>query len=171
MCHLRDVFLLAALTPGAGLAQPAPPNVDLGDVLKIGDAVRVEDVAGRTWKGGVTRLGATEFEVMVDGTRTLFLTDDLREVAVAGDSLANGTLIGLGIGGALGLSMGGFSGEYRGGDAIAGLLIFGGVGAGLGVGIDALIRGERVVYRRSSTARLVPFPTRDGFGLVAYVRW
>jgi hypothetical protein len=168
----RTLLLLAAVViPGAGLAQPAPPDVDLSNVLNVGDAVRVEDAAGQTWKGTVTRLAATELEMAVDGTRTMVRTADLREVAVAGDSLVNGTLIGFGAGGALGLAMGSFSGEYRAEDAVAGLLIFGGVGAGLGLGVDALIRGERVVYRRAPTAQLLPFLTRGGYALAARIRW
>ena len=119
----------------------------------------------------MTWLAAAEFEIAGDGHRTLFRSADVREVAVSGDSLVNGTLIGFGIGGALGLLLGGFSGEYRAEDAMVGLLVFGGIGAGLGVGVDAMRRGERVVYRRAPTTRVFPYPTRGGFGLAARVQW
>lgn len=165
------LLLLAALTPATVWAQPGPASVDLGDVLNVGDAVRVEDGAGRTWRGLVTRLGAAEFEIAAEGHRTLFRSADVREVAVSGDSLVNGTLIGFGIGGALGLLMGGFSGEYRAEDAMVGFLIVGGIGAGLGVGVDAMIRGDRVVYRRAPTTSVIPYPTRGGFGLAARLQW
>jgi hypothetical protein len=73
------------------------------------------------------------------------------------DSLKHGALIGLGIGAGLGLivTAGGCGDEagcdWRGALFIVG--IFGGTGAGIGTGVDALIPGRRVlVYSASSAA-------------------
>ena len=78
---------------------------------------------------------------MVNGQRR-----DLREADVTtirqrrGDSLQNGALAGLCIGAGLTAILFALSGDdVNGGWAALGIAIYGGVGAGIGVGVDALI--------------------------------
>jgi len=72
------------------------------------------------------------------------------------DSLRNGALIGLGIGG--GLVLVGCLASAESGDAgwcVLGAAVYGGIGAGIGVGIDALIPGKKILaYRAPGAAGL-----------------
>jgi hypothetical protein len=82
-------------------------------------------------------------------------------------------LIGLGAGAAFGVAAAhGFSDNPRASDAAQGALIFGAIGAGIGVGIDALVRGPRVVYRRPGLARVLPAVGSQGrYGALVHMRW
>jgi hypothetical protein len=78
------------------------------------------------------------------------------------DSLANGALIGLGVGASVGWALA-CIGDPADAECVAlGSLFFGGIGAGIGVGIDALIPAKkRTVYQvatSSSAARLTIAP-------------
>ena len=82
--------------------------------------------------------------------------------------MRNGALIGLAIGGGIfGPAIGVVTRDW--GVAIAGGLIYAGIGAGIGVGIDALIEGPRVIYaasRPKTTVNIPPTPARSGRGVV-----
>jgi hypothetical protein len=89
------------------------------------------------------------------------------------DSLGNGALIGLAVGAGLGLAGGLATAEAGGDDAgwvAMATLVYGGLGASIGVGIDALIRRDSVIFH-SATVRpqvtLLPMltPTRQGIRL------
>jgi hypothetical protein len=81
------------------------------------------------------------------------------------DSKKNGAFIGLGVGAALGALMGAYAGELNntsvaGSAALAGLA-YGGLGALIGVGIDALSPGKKVplyTARPPRSARLILSP-------------
>lgn len=68
------------------------------------------------------------------------------------DPLSNGALWGLLVGGILG---GVGAAAFNPGDAVAvtsAVLIEGGLGAGIGVGIDAMIARDRTIYERRGSA-------------------
>jgi hypothetical protein len=72
------------------------------------------------------------------------------------DSLANGAAWGLGIGAAAGFAA---CGRCHIGPGLAMAGLYGGIGAGIGVGIDALFRGKAEVFRnRGSGTRVVVTP-------------
>ena len=56
---------------------------------------------------------------------------------------------------------------------IGSALVFGGIGAGIGVGVDALIRRERVIYRRDGRpqTRVAPVVGPGVGGAVVSVTW
>ena len=104
----------------------------------------------------VTDLSASSLALMADGQPR-----EWRETEVAtirqrrGDSLANGALIGLGIGAgvtAIGIAVwvnsDTYEGEVTGGEAVMVTAIYGGLGAAIGTGIDALITRRRVVFEK-----------------------
>lgn len=163
-------LLLAATVAGA---QPATTFGELPLRLNTDDSVRVIGADGATTRGTIVGISPATLEVRVNGDIRTFTPDSVREVAVRGDSLRNGTLIGLGAGAAYGVAFArAFSDHPRPGEAVTGALIFGGIGAGIGVGIDALIRGHRVVYRRPGLARVLPVVGPQGrFGAVVHMRW
>lgn len=114
-----------------------------------------------------------ELEPRARRTIIRFRAEEVREVRVRGDSLANGAVIGLLVGGTLGaVAAGNFAGGgFRAGDAVQGALILGGVGLGIGVTSDALIAGSRLVYR--APPAVASTPDRASAALVWYagVRW
>jgi hypothetical protein len=78
----------------------------------------------------------------------------------------NGTLIGLGISGFLGLFATNFSDDSTSGDVLVNTVLFGGLGAGLGAGLDALIRTDKTVYRAPPvSARVSLAPGRQQAGV------
>ena len=95
------------------------------------------------------------------------------------DSKKNGALIGIGVGVALGVAVGAFAGQENNTNstsgAIVGGLAYGGLGALIGVGIDALSPGKKTVIYTArapgSAARLslrpILLPTRRG--IVAHI--
>ena len=107
-------------------------------------------------------------------TRTLQESDILTIRQRKDDRLSDGARNGF-IGGALfGVLVGVALREYDGGGALVttAALIYGGIGAGIGVGIDGMITSDRIIYdarARSSRAniRVGPFmtPERKGVAL------
>jgi hypothetical protein len=102
------------------------------------------------------------------------------------DGLGNGALWGLGIGAVVGLA--GLIAEESGecepvgffgcsdpqtGAYVVIPLVFGGIGAAIGVGIDAAIRREPNIYRRGTTARVRVMPTlgRGRSGVAVALSW
>jgi len=102
-----------------------------------------------------------------------------------GDSLANGALIGFGVGTALGLAAMAVDNRtdcaqvelycfnLTAGEYVTATLILGGLGTAVGVGIDALIRRDREIYRRGGGARTTVAPAlgRSVRGVVVSVTW
>ena len=87
------------------------------------------------------------------------------------DSLVNGTIVGAAIGAGLGVL---FTHAVRDSDLTAGqyaggALIFGALGAGIGVGIDALLNRGPVVTPRKIL--IVPGVARRGAGVGVVYRW
>jgi hypothetical protein len=121
----------------------------LAMLVRPGDRVTVTNGAGVRLSGTVTRLSSALLSLQAQGR-----AHDLREADVVAvrqrrsDSLANGAAWGLGIGAAMGLAA---CGSCHLGPGLAMAGVYGGIGAGIGVGIDALIRGQVVVYQRQRT--------------------
>ena len=90
------------------------------------------------------------------------------------DSLLNGTVIGAAVGAVLGIA---FVHAVRDSELDAtqyayGALIFGGIGAGVGLGIDALLdRNSSVVVRSPRRVALSPRVSRRIAGIRVMMRW
>lgn len=143
---------LAVPTTVAGGQRPADP-AGLAARVRPDDTLTVVDAANARLRGRLVAITPTTVTLTVNRRPVTVSLDLVREVRRCCDSIANGTLIGaasLGIFGFLGAM--GFSGETRVGDGFAGLFMFGSIGAGLGAGLDAVNRGEVVVFRAPSTA-------------------
>ena len=153
---------LIVLLPTLAAAQEPVKSFDqLGTRLRIGDTVWVTDAQGREIKGRVTSFAPDAVGVDANGAQVL-RADEVRAVEHRRpDSLANGALIGLGVGfgaGVLLAASGCSDADCSWGEATLVALMFAGVGTGIGVGVDALIPGRKqVVYRApgaSGSARL-----------------
>ncbi len=95
------LFLLPVRAAPQGVATSFD-DLRASGLMKQGDAVDVTDANGQRVKGRIADLGATSLGLLTGSTRR-----DFSEMAVSKidrrDSLANGTLIGLGVGAAIGL--------------------------------------------------------------------
>jgi hypothetical protein len=137
-----------------------------------GDTVSVREATGQEFSARVAHVSATELVVMVDGQRRAFHPDDtIRIRQRRGDSLANGTWWGFGIG--AGAALLAVAADDSGlvndaGWAVVAAAVYGGIGAGIGVSVDALIRRREIIYDHKAggpvTLTIVPVfgPTRAG---------
>ena len=90
------------------------------------------------------------------------------------DSLMNGTVIGFAVGAALGIGLvyATRDSELDAGQYTYAALIFGGIGAGVGFGIDALLdRHSGVVVRSPRRVVLSPSVWRKTAGIRVIMRW
>jgi hypothetical protein len=164
MCLLGSAARIAA--------QPPTSFAELSVKVHPGKTVFVRDTAGRTFRGRVNSLTAAELVVETGSGPRRFGEGDVRELAVPGDRLVNGLAIGLASGAVIGAAIGGtFSGEFRPGDAFEGALMFGAIGAGLGLLADFAIRGKTVVYRAAPRVALAPFVTRRVIAVRTTIAW
>lgn len=152
------IVCLWLVAPGTVTAQGiATSYQELRLLVRTGDKVTVIDHAGQKTSGRITDLSPTSLALMVDGRPR-----EWREAEVAtitkrhGDSLANGALIGLGVGAGFAAVAIGISAaddiydDVNAGEVAAVIAIYGGIGAGIGTGIDALISRHRVIFERKS---------------------
>jgi hypothetical protein len=169
---LAAVSLLLAVASAAA-QEPVRDFSQLNTRLRPGDTIWVTDAQGREVKGQILSLAPDQL-TLEGGART-FAGPDVKAISVRrGDSLRNGALIGMGVGGGL-VAVGCLAAGEEGDGAwcVAGALIYAGIGAGIGVGIDALIPGKKIVAYRApgsgsvSHARLsiAPVVTRRSKGL------
>ena len=148
-----------------------------------GQKVWVTDDQGQEFKGKIHTIAADGLSMLVDGKSVDVGYDRIVRIDHPHDSLANGALIGFGVGAALGLAaMASVSGcdpavigfsEPDAGGYVAGTLLFGGLGTAVGVGIDALIHRDREIYRRGAGAHAAVTPAfgRSALGAFVLVTW
>jgi hypothetical protein len=110
----------------------------------------VTDAQGREVKGRILSL-STDALTLEGGRPRSFGAPDVSAIQVRrNDSLANGALIGLGVGSGLTLVACLADTEAReAGWCVAAAAVYGGIGAGIGVGIDALIPGKKILAYRA----------------------
>jgi hypothetical protein len=144
----------------------------LGVLVRPGDKVRVTPATGAPFSGKIASLTPDELTLLVGGkVRTLREGDVTAIRHRRDDSLANGAAWGLGIGAATGFAT---CGRCHLGPGLAMAGLYGGIGAGIGVGIDALIRGNVDVFRRrNSTMRVVVAPqlAKSHQSATVSIRW
>jgi len=141
-----------------GESGPQAQSFDqLGVLLRLGDKVSFTDTSGARFAGTIAGLSSSSLSVSVGGH-----VRELRESDVAtirqrrGDSLANGAKWGLGVGAALGMAA---CGRCHLGPGLMVAGVWGGIGAGIGVGLDALAGSDFVVFQsRDSTRRVTVAP-------------
>lgn len=168
----RALFCALALLAVAGCAAKAPARSfsALEQRLKPDSTVFVTDSAGSETKGTVVTVSPSALILEVDGVERRMEQQSVRQVQSYGDSLWNGFLIGMAVGTSFAL-IGDpryepcpDNAQMRCGNPQVGQRTLGvGVMAGVGVGIDALIRGRHQVslaagQSSGSRARLTVIP-------------
>ena len=137
-------------------------------LVKAGDTLTVTDTAGQPVRGKLVNLSSSSLSLNVSGTNREFQKTNVNKITKRGsDSLKNGALIGMAVGGglaAVGIALMAAEGEADAGLIAGAALIYSGIGAGIGAGIDALIEGQRVIYANpgSPAARLSVVPVLRG---------
>ncbi len=131
---------------------------------KEGQKVSVTDDQGREFKGRISRLTAGSLSLLGSKTSTDIPYDQIVRIDRPHDGLGNGALIGFGVGAALGLASMAYEdtrscdpmafwdcSDPSAGSYAAVSMIMGGLGAAVGVGIDALVHRDAALYHRGNT--------------------
>ena len=168
------LFAASVLTfAAAATAQPisAQSFEQLQVLVSAGDAVKVIDRDGNRVAGRIGDVSGSRLILDINGTKRTFVESDVREVRRrGGDSLANGAWWGFGVAAGIGtLRVASWcAAEPCSGAEMLIIPLYGALGAGIGVGIDALIRGERALYRAPGTLAMSVTPIvgrRTGVGV------
>jgi hypothetical protein len=175
---LVSCLAVLAATPTAEAQGVANSFAELRLLVKPGDTVSVTGTTGGDVTGKIAQLSSSALALVVHGQRR-----DLRESDVTtirqrrGDSLQNGALAGLCVGAGLPAALFALSGAHDvdGGMVAMAMLIYGGVGAGIGAGVDALIVTRPVIYQRGSSQgaslRISPILTAERQGALVSIRF
>ena len=149
---LKRIALLVLLSGSAASAAaaqtPRDTESNLGATLNPGMTVWLTDSTGREEKTrilGVT--GDTVTTTAGGDIRRVPMNDVMRVRVRHSDPVINGALIGAGAAVASGLFLCGLTETFENcRDDVGPMLRIGAIGAGVGVGIDALFRGRRTIY-------------------------
>jgi hypothetical protein len=151
-----------------------------------GTQVTVIDDAGNETRGRVLRVEPEALTIEVRRLEVTMERQHIAQVYQRGDSLKNGALSGLVTGAMAGMFMGATQQNCglfayvscTAADRATFAALFGGVlgafGTGIGVGIDALVTGHRLLYENPPTrasVEIVPSFERSRSGLALALRW
>ena len=169
---LAGLFVL--LLPAAAGAQAIAQSLDeLRLKVRNGDVIYVRDETGKEQRAEIVNLTPEVLSVSMGGARREFTDRSMLRIRQRrSDSPWTGGIIGACIGAGLGVLAASASEECShntGSSSCAGpVLMMTGLGMGVGLGIDALIQGRKVIYETPGrTARLVIAPSIEnrGFGI------
>lgn len=162
-------MLAAMLVSATASAQGAGDHIR--DRVKEGQKVSITDEDGREFTGRISSLTADTLIVERGALRAGVPYQQVVKIDRPRDTLANGALIGFGVGAAAGfLAM--LAEDNRACDPAAWFdcsdpgaggyaavtLVGGGLGTAIGVAVDALIRRDRHIYRRGEATRVTVAP-------------
>jgi hypothetical protein len=154
--------------------------------VKDGQRVSITDESGQVFNGTIGAITADGLSIQADGKSADVRFDRIVRIDRPNDGLANGALIGLGTGAAIGLAA--LAAEdhrdcdpmafYDCSDPAAGgyvavTLLGAGLGTAIGVGVDALIHHKREIYRRGDGTHVTAAPAfgHGVRGAVVSVTW
>jgi hypothetical protein len=164
------IALMTALLTGTTAATVEAQGIansfaELRLLVRAGDKITIRDDAGAETAGRILSLSPSSLALLVDGERRNLKEGDVATILQRRqDPLRNGALWGFGTAtGLFALTLASVRCEGCGGVAVAGGLIYGSLGAAVGVGIDAIIVGPKIVYEKApAAARFRLFPVLDG---------
>jgi hypothetical protein len=142
-------------------------------LVKPGDTISVTDSTGRDVQGKVISVSPSSLALLTAGARRDLSEREVKTILQRRpDPLANGTkwglAIGAGVGFAAAIALASGDGHAYAPMMIGATLIYGGLGAGVGAGLDALVQGNQVIYfKPASSARVTvsPLVTSDRKGV------
>jgi hypothetical protein len=170
-------FFLGVAGPAA--AQGIARSFDqLQLLVRPGDKVTVTDASGREATGRIVDLSPSMLVLSAGGPPLQLSEPDVREIQQRrSDSLANGAIWGLAVGSAIatGLVVAFREDSDDLAPAVGVIAVYGGIGAGIGVGVDALISRRHVIYQRRSASAvefgLTPLLSPQRKGALVSVRF
>ena len=155
------LHILISFSVSSGVSAQAPSQQLTAGLPSEGDRVEVTTVDGRNLKGEIEAIDGTTVTVVNASHRGVFRFEEIEAVERPKDSLRNGTIYRVAVGGVAGAlavdtsrNENPFCGmavlDDCGGDSrVGGMAIGAVVGALLGAGIDALLfKRDRTVFRR-----------------------
>ena len=161
------MFCLSTVSAFAQTSQDSAPRVETA--LSPGTTVWITDSAWREEKARIVSVSDGVVTTSANKeVRRLRTTDIVRVRARHSDSVINGALIGAGAAVASGLFLCTRTEPWENcRDDVGPILRIAAIGAGAGIGIDALIRGRRTIYEAPRSTRLhaVPIAARGAAGL------
>lgn len=173
------VVLAAMCQASVAAAQRVPSSFrDLQFVVHPGDRVTVVDATGSETTGRISELGTSTLSISSDTGDQRFKEDQVLVIRQRrADSIKNGVLIGLAIGGGLGLiaeASCGWNEDYCGRPGV--MAIATGVwGAGIGAFADALQKTPQDIFRHGpgtvGAIRVSPLVGPTGAGAQVAFRW
>ena len=150
-------------------------------LVKPGDTVSVTDAAGRETTGKIADLSSSTLTLLTAGAQREWTEGDVTTIKQRlPDSLGNGAIYGLAIGAGvaatlLAVAAGLDDADFSGSDVAIILGAYSAIGAGAGVGVDALITKRHVVYQRPSSSRvqvgIAPWLTSQRKGVQVTLRF
>jgi hypothetical protein len=164
------VILLCSGTTRVQAQGVASSFEQLATQIETGDTITVVDVAGRETQGRVWNVSR---DALIFGTSTGPRQLGEGDVAMIrqrrDDSVKNGAIIGAVSATAFFVTVGTLLRDRDGGDvivssAIAGGVLFAGMGAAAGLGIDALITRRQLIYQKPAGRRTVSVSPVFGHG-------
>jgi hypothetical protein len=166
--RIAVLILFAASTSSVASAQTLPRTLET--VLIPGRTVWITNSAGREDKARIVSVSGDMVTTTAgDDIRHIRTIDIMRVRARQSDSLLNGALIGVGAGVASGLFLCTRTEPWENcRDDVGPMFRIGAVGAGVGIAIDALIRGRRTIYevtQRAARLRATPIAAQHAGGL------
>ena len=169
---LISLFFLFSAASGSAASAQTPPRAtsNLEAAVIQGMTVWITDADGREEKARIVAVsGGIVTTSAGKDIRRLRAGDITRVRARQSDSVLNGALIGAGAAVASGLFLCTRSEPWRNcRDDVGPMFRIGAVGAGLGIAIDALIRGRRTIYEAapgSTRLHVTPIAGRHAGGL------
>jgi hypothetical protein len=165
-------FLLLCAGPTRVEAQDVASSFDqLSVLVKPGDKVTVVDGTGNKTDGRIGALSRERLTLVTPAGPREFGEVDVAMIRQRrDDSLKNGAIIGAVAGTAYYITLAAIFSRYSdGGDmivstAVIGGVMFAGLGAAAGVGIDALITRRQVIYRKAPGEKTVSVSPLLGHG-------
>jgi hypothetical protein len=164
------LFVVFSVSTGSAISAQTPQKASLETALIPGMTVWITDSGGREAK---TRIVGVSGDIVTttagNDIRRLRTTDVMRVRVRHSDSVINGALIGAGAALASGLFLCSLTEPWENcRDDVGPMFRIGAIGAGVGIGIDALIRGRRTIYEvapGSTRLRAAPIVVRHAGGL------
>jgi hypothetical protein len=159
----RGGLVVAVLMCCAQLAEAQEPGRTSGAVesaLTPGMTVWITDAAGREERSRITAVSNGIVASLTDGVERRFAATEIRRIqARESDSLLNGAAIGAAVAVGSGLFLCTRTEPWEVcRDDVGPILRIAAVGAGIGMAVDALIRGRRTIYEARPTARWRALP-------------
>jgi hypothetical protein len=172
------LFLMTSVSPQARAQGVAGSFEQLRLLVQTGDTVTVRESSGAQTTGRIDMLSSSALTLVVSGTPREFRETDVNVILQRrGDPLSNGAKWGFITGAGVGVAAAVASCDGCDDLLLVSALsvgIYGAIGVGIGVGVDALITGRRVIYQRREPAtswRLTPFVGKGRRGVALSMRF